>query len=177
MGLRGNCARVCVCVRVSAHAMHLLQTVTTAKTLAGALNSEQFFRAQVSQQSTPAPAFSFLLAFFFLPPTFPPLPSSFTSFFPPLIGPICAALPCYLYVYRTHAQTQRKPPPTSVLAYVGARLDLLPPLVGLLLTDRADLLHTWPTASSSLTIAKVPDKPRPSFFFSWYWNFSSTKCV
>lgn len=32
--------------------MYLLQTVTTAKTLGRVLNSEQFFRARVSQQST-----------------------------------------------------------------------------------------------------------------------------
>lgn len=52
LGQSFMCVCVCVSMRVSAHAMDLLQTVTTAKTLGRVLNSKQFFQAHVSQQST-----------------------------------------------------------------------------------------------------------------------------
>lgn len=78
--------------------MYLLQTVTTAKTLGRVLNSEQFFRAHVSQQSTrhSHPPFFTPLLLFFLSLTYfftgllpsPHFPGSPSLFPPSLIGPV-----------------------------------------------------------------------------------------
>lgn len=148
VGLRDNCVyeRKCVfCrlrwVRASAHAMDLLQTVTTGKTLGRVLNSEQFFRARVSQQSAGSslPLLSLSLLLLHLHPP-PPTPLLFPSF-------SRANVMHYLYVYQnhkhTHTQNLTTPHPPSLRPISAPSLSCWL----LLLTDSADLLQVWQPSS------------------------------
>lgn len=150
--------------------MYLLQTVTTAKTLGRVLNSEQFFRAHVSQQSTrhSHPPFFTPLLLFFLSLTYfftglLPSPTSLVllHFFPPsLIGPVFLHS-LTICMSSTYIYTQTVPrllypptrPPHSFTYMLPLPSSPSHSCELLLLTDSADLLHTWPAARSSQTIA------------------------
>lgn len=114
VGLRDNSVyeRKCVfCrlrwVRASAHAMDLLQTVTTGKTLGRVLNSEQFFRARVSQQSAgsslPLLSLSLSLTSSFAPPP----PSSHPATLSLLFSCKCYALSVCLSEPQAHTHTHK----------------------------------------------------------------------
>lgn len=127
VGLRDNCVyeRKCVfCrlqwVRASAHAMDLLQTVTTGKTLGRVLNSEQFFRARVSQQSAgsslPLLSLSLSLTSSFAPPP----PSSHPATLSLLFSCKCYALSLCLSEPQAHTYTKLNNPTSSLPpSYLG----------------------------------------------------------
>lgn len=131
VGLRDNSVyeRKCVfCrlrwVRASAHAMDLLQTVTTGKTLGRVLNSEQFFRARVSQQSAgsslPLLSLSLSLTSSFAPPP----PSSHPATLSLLFSCKCYALSVCLSEPQAHTHTHTQNlttphPPSLPPSYLG----------------------------------------------------------
>lgn len=133
-------------MRASAHAMDLLQTVTTGKTLGRVLNSEQFFRARVSQQSAgsslPLLSLSLSLTSSFAPPP----PSSHPATLSLLFSCKCYALSLCLSEPQAHTHTQNltTPHPPSLRPISAPSLSCWL----LLLTDSADLLQVWQPSSS-----------------------------